>query len=570
MSHISTLSITLIAATLLALVTPATSAQAVSATDFDPGMIISDSLFYDSDAMTASQVQTFLNGKVRTCHPEKDPNPEDITCLKDFRQRTTAKSRDAYCNGYAVKTQTAAQIIDGVARSCGISQKVLLVTLQKEQGLVTHDWPSSYRFDKAMGYGCPDTAPCDTQYRGFFNQVYMAARQFKRYQALPQNYGYRAGRTNVIKYHPHNTSCGTASVYIENQATAALYIYTPYVPNSSALAAGFGTGNSCSSYGNRNFFLYYSTWFGSTRGIEVYPRLQAAYDERGGAATLGVPEAKTVWLDAHGGGWYQRMSKGTLFMTRSGIVTFRHHPYAVTKAYEAAGGPAGPWGWPITDAFTHAGTTMVEFQHLRVAQIDGKAVPGHPYSDVSDNPASRDYTEHADAIFWMARTGIAEGWQSRYGPQFRPTASITRDAMAAFLYRHAEATHAPGDEPSFVDVTPDSSEFYEEIEWLASTGVASGWAGDDGSEYRPLARTTRDAMAAFLFRLEAPQDYEAPAASPFVDVDPSSPFYREITWLAESGISTGWQTSEGVEFRPFAPISRDAMAAFLQRLDALD
>ena len=26
-----------------------------------------------------------------------------------------------------------------------------------------------------MGYGCPDTAACDAQYYGFFNQVYSAA-----------------------------------------------------------------------------------------------------------------------------------------------------------------------------------------------------------------------------------------------------------------------------------------------------------------------------------------------------------------------------------------------------------
>ncbi|WP_299087379.1 S-layer homology domain-containing protein [uncultured Microbacterium sp.] len=46
-------------------------------------------------------------------------------------------------------------------------------------------------------------------------------------------------------------------------------------------------------------------------------------------------------------------------------------------------------------------------------------------------------------------------------------------------------------------------------------------------------------------------------------------FYREITWLASAGVSTGWVSADGVaEFRPFEPISRDAMAAFLYRFDA--
>ena len=54
-------------------------------------------------------------------------------------------------------------------------------------------------------------------------------------------------------------------VYIQNQATAGLYNYTPYRPNQAALDAGYGTGDSCSAYGNRNFWLYFTDWFGSTQ-----------------------------------------------------------------------------------------------------------------------------------------------------------------------------------------------------------------------------------------------------------------------------------------------------------------
>jgi hypothetical protein len=53
-------------------------------------------------------------------------------------------------------------------------------------------------------------------------------------------------------------------VLIQNQATAGLYNYTPYQPNAAALAAGYGTGDSCSAYGNRNFWLYFRDWFGPT------------------------------------------------------------------------------------------------------------------------------------------------------------------------------------------------------------------------------------------------------------------------------------------------------------------
>ena len=52
---------------------------------------------------------------------------------------------------------------------------------------------------------------------------------------------------------------------ISNQATASLYNYTPYQPNAASLAAGYGHGRRCSSYGNRNFWIYFTDWFGSTQ-----------------------------------------------------------------------------------------------------------------------------------------------------------------------------------------------------------------------------------------------------------------------------------------------------------------
>lgn len=63
-------------------------------------------------------------------------------------------------------------------------------------------------------------------------------------------------------YHPDSDRCGGASVTIASAATAALYYYTPYQPNAAALANLYGTGDSCSSYGNRNFWRMYSDWFG--------------------------------------------------------------------------------------------------------------------------------------------------------------------------------------------------------------------------------------------------------------------------------------------------------------------
>ena len=69
-------------------------------------------------------------------------------------------------------------------------------------------------------------------------------------------------RSTLCGYSP-NEACGASDVYIYNDATAVLYIYTPYQPNAAALAAGTGTGDECSSYGNRNFMIIYTSYFGS-------------------------------------------------------------------------------------------------------------------------------------------------------------------------------------------------------------------------------------------------------------------------------------------------------------------
>jgi hypothetical protein len=226
--------------------------------DFDPGNIISDAIFYDPSTMSAADIQTFLNERVATCRL-------GYTCLRDYRQSfDTRVARVEGCTEIpAGNAVPAAEIIRIVSQACGVNPRVILTLLEKEQGLVSDTWPTERQYRSATGYGCPDTAACDTAYYGFFNQVYNAARQFKNYQYSPNYWNYRAGRTNTILWHP-NASCGTSQVYITNQATAGLYNYTPYRPNNAALNALYGTGDGCSSYGNRNFWRIFTDWFGST------------------------------------------------------------------------------------------------------------------------------------------------------------------------------------------------------------------------------------------------------------------------------------------------------------------
>ena len=104
------------------------NASAAIAADFDAGNIISDSAFFDPATMTDNQMQAFLDVEGQRLRGGRAP------CLKNYRMPRCAKAADGICQGYAGGImQSAAQIIGGVSRSCGISPQVLLVLLEKEQ-----------------------------------------------------------------------------------------------------------------------------------------------------------------------------------------------------------------------------------------------------------------------------------------------------------------------------------------------------------------------------------------------------------------------------------------------------
>lgn len=225
---------------------------------FDAGDIISDEVFFDTRAMNGDEVSAFISSWNAGCVPGSDGSP----CLATYTESTPGFPADRYCPGgfEAVEADTAADIITRAAEGCGVSPKVLLVVLQKEQGLITASGEglTARRYATAMGYACPDTSTCDADYSGFSRQVWYAARQFRIYQESPGQFDFRAGETVDILHNP-DPDCGTAPVELANQATAGLYNYTPYQPDASALS---GVGDSCSSWGNLNFHAYWKAWFG--------------------------------------------------------------------------------------------------------------------------------------------------------------------------------------------------------------------------------------------------------------------------------------------------------------------
>jgi hypothetical protein len=253
------------------------SSSAADARLFNAGNIMSDYVMTNKNSMSETQIQTFLNSKVSCDHWGVKKSELGEGTRAQYAQNRGWPLPFECLNTYKQDGETAAHIIWQAAQDYNINPQVLIVLLQKEQSLVTDEWPGPHQYRAATGYGCPDTAACDSQYYGFKNQVRNAAKFFNAYQTgntawyklvWPDNNYTGVWRqfTYNIKWHPDN-SCGASPVWIENRATASLYSYTPYRPNAAALNAGYGLSSEyCSSYGNRNFYLYFTDWFGNTAG----------------------------------------------------------------------------------------------------------------------------------------------------------------------------------------------------------------------------------------------------------------------------------------------------------------
>lgn len=133
--------------------------------------------------------------------------------------------------------------------------------------------------------------------------------------------------------------------------------------------------------------------------------------------------------------------------------------------------------------------------------------------------------------------------------------------MAAVVVVPATPTASSAATVGFRDVT-GSHKFYDEITWMNQKGITTGYTWDD--TFRPKQTVSREAFAAYLYRLAGRPAVNLPGRSPFKDVPTSAQFYKEIVWLSQQGITNGW--SDGT-FRPKWNIARDAMAAFLYRYE---
>ena len=189
------------------------------AKEFDRELVISDEALTDGEALSAADVQAFLE---RTPHGKR-----------------------SVLAGVTSNGRTAAEAYAEAGEKYGINPLVLLTRSQLEQGLISKKTASDNQLDWAMGCGCPDGRSCIEAFRGFDRQIECAAERLRAYLDEMDEGGTTIAGWGVGKA---KRTLDGFSVTPRNQATAAIYTYTPWASSAKnhasiwrkyALATGY-------------------------------------------------------------------------------------------------------------------------------------------------------------------------------------------------------------------------------------------------------------------------------------------------------------------------------------------
>ncbi|GAC1414360.1 MAG: hypothetical protein NVSMB66_7470 [Candidatus Doudnabacteria bacterium] len=241
--------------------------------DFNPNKLIDDKVFSDTQTFgSAAGVQQFLLSK----------NSPLANLSLDFLQMLKEPSDPAVKSGLQDpepnlgRLRSAGELIWDASVRTGMNPQVILVSLQKEQGLITGTFSGDQlqrALNHSLGFGCPDRGGCEQIFVGFYAQLFGGFdAQGNRYVGAPgslmRSFNTPAGRGPVVDEKGQTFGLGirtsrvndtiimnntlggpqnpspTQSVVLQNNATAALYRYTPHVYN-----------------GNYNFWKFFDQWF---------------------------------------------------------------------------------------------------------------------------------------------------------------------------------------------------------------------------------------------------------------------------------------------------------------------
>jgi len=208
------------------------SITSVKANTFNPNYIISDAEILDFTSMSLQSIKDFLRNKGSFLYNYTCPNANGI--IKSAAEIIY----DAAVNNYDCAEANVGENPTEAEKKAKcipvtINPKFLLVLLQKEQSLIDDPSPSQKHLDWATGYGCPDSGTCNLRWQGLGKQINSASLQFFDYMINPNYYTYKIGQTYTLTNPYAVNREETTMVTPANQATAALYNYTPHVYNGN-------------------------------------------------------------------------------------------------------------------------------------------------------------------------------------------------------------------------------------------------------------------------------------------------------------------------------------------------
>ena len=268
------------------------------------------------------------------------------------------------------------------------------------------------------------------------------------------------------------------------------------------------------------------------------PGLAFAASEEGQNATTGNGgQAPGGWFDGEGVSGVDLQGKE--FEIHAGIVE-------VARPFEIALTSEAPSNWP-----TGASNALGTFVSIsgNAGDVSGTVEVHFAFDSSYDGFPLVYYIENADGS-----TAVLEG--GFVGDTQYLTSSIVVDTL-----EFQDCTIGVAFGSGFDDVN-GATPHADHIAWLAAQGISTGFPDGTFRPYDPVARCD---MAAFLYRLAGSPEYEPSeeAKARFSDVDEGTPHAKEVWWLAEQGITTGFPDGT---FRPYDTIVRCDMAAFLHRL----
>lgn len=256
------------------------SAQLTVDPNFNPNILISDQVFSDVGTFgSAAGIQKFLEQRNSLL---ANTSQDFLLKLKEPDTATKVGLEDPQPN--LTRLRTAAELIYDAATKHGLNPQVLLVTLEKEQGLITGQFSSDAlqrRLDRAFGFSCTVSEGCGDIFLSFYRQLFGTfdsdgSRWLGASASLMRSFRTEGGRgpgvdsqnqvfgkplIRVSKVGDTIVLDNTTEDYgvqhhqtitLGNKATAALYRFTPHVFN-----------------GNYNFWKFFTTWFKYPNGTVI-------------------------------------------------------------------------------------------------------------------------------------------------------------------------------------------------------------------------------------------------------------------------------------------------------------